>query len=144
MGAELPLDRRHIRFGVFDLDTVTGELRKHGVRVRLQDQPLKLLLFLLETPGEVCTREALIHRIWPEGTFVDYDRGLNSAATRLRQVIGYSADAPRNVDLDPDMTPVALGTSLAPSPDGTRLVVAARGSDGSVRLATRRLDQSQL
>jgi serine/threonine-protein kinase len=98
MGAKTQLDRRHIRFGVFELDTLTGELRKHGVRVRLQDQPLKLLLCLLETPGEVCTREVLIHRIWPEGTFVDYDRGLNSTATRLRQVIGDSADAPRYVE----------------------------------------------
>ncbi len=98
MGAEPQLDRRHLRFGVFELDTVSGELRKHGVRVRLQDQPLKLLLCLLESPGEVCTRDALIHRIWPEGTFVDYDRGLNSAATRLRQVIGDSADAPRYIE----------------------------------------------
>ena len=89
MGAESQLGR-HIRFGVFELDTATGELRKHGVRLRLQDQPLKLLLCLLETPGEVCPREVLIRRIWPEGTFVDYDRGLNSAATRLRQVIGDS------------------------------------------------------
>ena len=89
---------RHIRFGVFELDTATGELRKHGVRVRLQDQPLKLLLCLLETPGEVCAREALIRRIWPNGTFVDYDRGLNSAATRLRQVMGDSADTPRYVE----------------------------------------------
>src|SRR6202171_2381165 len=98
MGAEPQLNRRHLRFGVFELDTVTGELRQHGGRVRLQDQPLKLLLCLLETPGEVCTREVLIHRLWPEGTFVDYDRGLNPAATRLRQVIGDSADAPRYVE----------------------------------------------
>ena len=97
MDPEPQLDR-HIRFGVFELDTATGELRKHGVRVRLQDQPLKLLLCLLETPGEVCAREALIRRIWPDGTFVDYDRGLNSAATRLRQVMGDSADAPRYVE----------------------------------------------
>jgi serine/threonine-protein kinase len=96
MGVEL--DRRHFRFGVFELDTAAGELRKHGVRVRLQDQPLKFLLCLLETPGEICTREELIHKIWPEGTFVDYDRGLNSAATRLRQVLGDAAGAPRYIE----------------------------------------------
>ncbi len=98
MGSEPQLNGRHLRFGVFELDTTTGEVRKHGVRVRLQDQPLKFLLCLLETPGEVCTRDHLIRRIWPEGTFVDYDRGLNSAATRLRQVLGDTADAPRYVE----------------------------------------------
>ncbi|MCC6391462.1 MAG: winged helix-turn-helix domain-containing protein [Bryobacterales bacterium] len=98
MGVEPHPDRRHFRFGVFELDTATGELRKHGVRVRLQDQPLKFLLCLLGTPGEVFTREELIYRIWPEGTFVDYDRGLNSAATRLRQVLGDTADAPRYIE----------------------------------------------
>lgn len=98
MGAEPQLDGRHLRFGVFELDTATGEVRKHGVRVRLQDQPLKFLLCLLKTPGEVCTRDHLIRRIWPEGTFVDYDRGLNSAATRLRQVLGDTADAPRYIE----------------------------------------------
>src|SRR6476619_916126 len=97
MGSEPGLDRNCVRFGVFELNPTSGELRKHGIRVRLQEQPLKLLLYLLETPGEVCTREALIQWMWPEGTFVDYDRGLNSAATRLRQAIGDSADAPRYI-----------------------------------------------
>src|SRR5215467_10768383 len=96
MGAQL--DRRSVRFGVFELDTDSGELRKHGIRVRLQDQPLKLLLCMLETPGKLCTREELIRRIWPEGTFVDYERGLNAAITRLRQVMGDSADTPRYVE----------------------------------------------
>lgn len=98
MGSQPELDRNCVRFGVFELNPASGELHKHGIRVRLQDQPLKLLLCLLETPGEICTREVLIQKIWPEGTFVDYDRGLNSAVTRLRQVIGDSADAPRYVE----------------------------------------------
>jgi len=98
MSAQPELDRRCVRFGVFELNPATGELRKHGVRVRLQDQPLKLLLCLLETPGVICSREDLIRRIWPEGTFVDYDRGLNAAVTRLRQVLGDSADTPRYVE----------------------------------------------
>src|SRR5713226_5024009 len=98
MGAQPELVRRRVRFGVFELNPAAGELRKHGVRVRLQDQPLKLLLCLLEMPGEVCTREDLIRRIWPEGTFVDYEHGLNATVTRLRQVIGDSADSPRYVE----------------------------------------------
>src|SRR5215472_16806222 len=98
MGAPPELDRRPLRFGVFELDPGSGELRKHGVRVRLQDQPLKILLSLIETPGEVRTREDLIGRIWPEGTFVDYERGLNVAITRLRQALGDSADTPRYVE----------------------------------------------
>src|SRR5712692_9307990 len=98
MGAQPELDRQRVRFGVFELDTVTGELRKHGVRVRLQDQPLKLLLCLLDTPGLICTREDLIRRIWSEGTFVDYEHGLNATVTRLRQVTGDSADTPRYVE----------------------------------------------
>ena len=98
MGAPPELDRRPLRFGVFELDRVSGELRKHGVRVRLQDQPLKLLLCLIASPGEVCAREDLIRNIWPEGTFVDYERGLNVAITRLRQVLGDSADVPRYIE----------------------------------------------
>jgi Tol biopolymer transport system component/DNA-binding winged helix-turn-helix (wHTH) protein len=96
MGAER--DRRTLHFGVFELHPASGELRKHGVRLRLQDQPFKLLLCLLETPGEIWAREDLIRRIWPEGTFVDYERGLNVAITRLRQVLGDSADTPRYVE----------------------------------------------
>src|SRR5215472_8895080 len=98
MGAAPEVDRRPVHFGVFELNPCSGELRKHGVRVRLQDQPLKLLLCLIETPGEICTREDLIRRIWPEGIFVDYERGLNVAVTRLRQVLGDSADTPRYVE----------------------------------------------
>src|SRR5260370_25763183 len=96
MGAQR--DRHSVQFGVFELDPTSGELRKHGIRIRLQDQPLKLLQCLLETPGEICTREELIRRIWPAGTFVDYERGLNVAITRLRQVLGDSAYTPRYVE----------------------------------------------
>jgi serine/threonine-protein kinase len=87
-----------VRFGAFELNTETGELRKHGTRLRLQEQPLKLLLCLLESPGAMYTREDLIRKVWPEGTFVDFDRGLNAAVTRLRQVMGDSADSPRFVE----------------------------------------------
>jgi Tol biopolymer transport system component/DNA-binding winged helix-turn-helix (wHTH) protein len=96
MGAQR--DRQSVQFGVFELDPASGELRKHGIRIRLQDQPLKLLQCLLETPGEICAREDLIRTIWPTGTFVDYERGLNVAITRLRQALGDSADTPRYVE----------------------------------------------
>ena len=66
--------------------------------MRLQEQPLKLLLRLIENPGQICSREELIRTIWPEGTFVDYERGLNVTLTRLRQVLGDSADAPRYIE----------------------------------------------
>jgi Tol biopolymer transport system component/DNA-binding winged helix-turn-helix (wHTH) protein len=228
MSAQPQLDRRCLRFGVFQLNVASGELLKHGVRLRLQDQPLKLLLCLLDTPGEICTREDLIRKIWPEGTFVDYEHGLNAAVTRLRQVMGDSADTPRYVEtvgrkgyrfiapvelipsaesvpparedtgvvapegprnliksswLWPSVALLAIAlaivaaigwwrdtrpvpqplmrlsvdlgyeittrgaspaTLLALSPDGTRLAVAVRGPDGTVRLATRRLDESQV
>src|SRR5262245_46676917 len=98
MGAQPKLDHQCVRFGVFELNTATGELRKHGVRVRLQDQPLKLLLCLLETPGAMFSREDLIRRICAEGTFVDYEHGLNAAVTRRRQVSGASADRPRYIE----------------------------------------------
>jgi DNA-binding winged helix-turn-helix (wHTH) protein len=86
------------RFGVFELNPETGELRKHGISIRLQDQPLKVLLCLLERPGFLCSRESLIRSIWNEGTFVDYEHGLNAAVTRLRQVLGDSADHPRYIE----------------------------------------------
>lgn len=87
-----------VRFGVFELDLRAGELRKHGVRTRLQDQPLLILQALLEHPGEVVTREELRSRIWPADTFVDFDHGLYSAMKRLRDALGDSADNPRFIE----------------------------------------------
>jgi Tol biopolymer transport system component/DNA-binding winged helix-turn-helix (wHTH) protein len=87
-----------VRFGVFEVDLVNSELRKHGVRVRLQDQPFQVLSALLERPGEVVSREELIRRLWADGTNVDFDRSLNAAVTRLRQALSDSADVPRYVE----------------------------------------------
>jgi TolB-like protein/DNA-binding winged helix-turn-helix (wHTH) protein len=87
-----------IRFGVFELDLRAGELRKHVVRTRLQDQPLLILQALLERPGEVVTREELRSRIWSADTFVDFDHGLYSAMKRLRDALGDSADNPRFIE----------------------------------------------
>jgi TolB-like protein/DNA-binding winged helix-turn-helix (wHTH) protein/Tfp pilus assembly protein PilF len=86
------------RFGAFELDLRTGELRKGGFRVRLQEQPLRILALLVERAGELVTREDLRQRLWSEDTFVDFDRGLNNAVRRLREALGDSADAPRFIE----------------------------------------------
>ena len=87
-----------VQFGAFQLDIAAGELRKYGMRVRLQNQPLKILEALISRPGQVFTREELVAIVWPKGTFVDFDRGLNASMTRLRQALGDSAESPRYVE----------------------------------------------
>jgi Tol biopolymer transport system component/DNA-binding winged helix-turn-helix (wHTH) protein len=87
-----------IRFGAFEVDLNAGELRKQGLRLRLQEQPFQVLSALLENPGEVVGREDLVRRLWPDGTVVDFDRGLNAAVTRLRQALSDSAETPRYVE----------------------------------------------
>jgi DNA-binding winged helix-turn-helix (wHTH) protein/Tol biopolymer transport system component len=83
-----------IRFGTFELNLQSGELRNRGQKVRLQEQPLRVLARLLERPGEIVTREELRNELWPADTFVDFDHGLNAAIKRLRDALGESADAP--------------------------------------------------
>ena len=90
-----------IRFGVFELDGRTGELRKHGVRLKIQDQPFQVLQALLERPGELVTREELQRRIWPQDTFVDFDQSLNRAINKVRDVLNDAAGAPRFVETLP-------------------------------------------
>jgi TolB-like protein/DNA-binding winged helix-turn-helix (wHTH) protein/Flp pilus assembly protein TadD len=92
---------RKARFGVFEADPRTGELRKHGVKIKLQDQPFQILALLLERPGEVVTRDELQHKLWPADTFVDFDNGLNTAIKRLRDTLGDSADSPHFVETLP-------------------------------------------
>jgi DNA-binding winged helix-turn-helix (wHTH) protein/Tol biopolymer transport system component len=87
-----------IRFGGFELDPKRGELRSRGSRVKLQDQPLQILLAVLEKPGDFVTREELRAKLWPAGTFVDFDHGLNAAVKRLRDALGDSADSPRFIE----------------------------------------------
>jgi len=86
------------RFGRFELDLRARELRKDGVRIRLQDQPFELLAMLLERPAEVLTRDELRGRLWPDGTFVDFEHGLNAAVKRLRAALGDDAEHPRFVE----------------------------------------------
>jgi TolB-like protein/DNA-binding winged helix-turn-helix (wHTH) protein len=92
---------RFYRFDTFTLDVRTGELTHAGTRTPLREQPLQLLLALLEQPGELVTREALVKRLWPAGTFVDFDRGLNKAINHLREALGDSADQPRFIETFP-------------------------------------------
>jgi cholera toxin transcriptional activator len=85
------------RFGAFELDAATGELRRNGLRVKLHTQPFELLLLLLQQPGEMLTREEISSKLWPDGTFVDYEHGVNSAINRLREALGDKASNPRFV-----------------------------------------------
>lgn len=93
--------RRIYKFGVFELRTETGELSKSGIRLRLQTRPCQVLQALLERPGELVTREELCARLWPTGTYVDFESGLNTATNRLRSALGDSADAPRYIETLP-------------------------------------------
>src|SRR5947209_11089028 len=89
---------RALRFGVFDVDLRTAELRKHGVRIRLEEQPFHILALLLECPGELVTREELRQKLWSADTFVDFDRSLNKAMSKLRLALGDSAESPRFIE----------------------------------------------
>jgi TolB-like protein/DNA-binding winged helix-turn-helix (wHTH) protein/Flp pilus assembly protein TadD len=87
-----------LRFGVFEADLRSGEVRKHGLRVRLQEQPFRVLAMLLEHPGEVVTRDELQKKLWPADTFVDFDHGLNKAINKIRDALSDSAENPRFVE----------------------------------------------
>ncbi len=83
------------RFGVFEADAATGELRRQGMRVKLNAQPFQVLLMLLKRPGELLTREEIAQELWPGGTFVDFDHSVNSAVNRIREALGDKAASPR-------------------------------------------------
>src|SRR5436189_2783626 len=86
------------KFGTFEVDLRARELRKGGIRIRLQDQPFEILAMMLDRPGQVVTREDLRKRLWPAGTFVDFEHSLNAAVKRLRAALGDDADNPRFVE----------------------------------------------
>ena len=90
-----------VRFGVFEVNLQTGEVRKSGLRVRVQQQPIKVLEILLENPGEVVTREELRSRIWPEENYGDFDQAVNVAIAKLRSAFGDSAETPRYIETLP-------------------------------------------
>jgi len=127
-----------LRFGPFEVDVRAGELRKQGVRIKLQDQPFHVLTALLRQPGEVVTREALRSQNWPADTFVDFDNSLNTAINKLREALGDSADNPRFIETLPRrgyrfIAPVtgvdgttkgtATGVSAAAPPRSRKIVV---------------------
>ena len=93
-----PQPTRRYRFGVFEADATTGELRRQGIRVKLNSQPFQVLMMLLERPGEVLTREEISSALWSSDTFVDYEHGVNSAVNRIREALGDSAGNPRFVE----------------------------------------------
>src|ERR1700722_1928468 len=92
---------KNVRFGAFEVDLPAGQLRKHGMRLKLSEQPFQILALLLASPGEVVPRELLRERLWPSDTFVDFDHGLNNAVMRLREALGYSSDHPRFIETLP-------------------------------------------
>src|SRR5499425_641513 len=92
---------RTVRFGLFEVDQRARELRKNGVKVKLQDQPFRVLVILLRHAGDVVTREELRQELWPSDTFVDFDHGLNAAVKRLRDALDDSAENPRYIETLP-------------------------------------------
>jgi len=96
-----PQAARFFHFGSFQLDLRSRELCRNGIRVRVPDQSIQVLAMLLEHPGEVVTREELHQRLWPNGTIVEFDNGINGAIKRLRQALEDSAETPRYIETLP-------------------------------------------
>jgi DNA-binding winged helix-turn-helix (wHTH) protein len=92
---------RRVRFDAFEVDMRSGEVRKHGIRLKLHGQPFQVLSLLLEHPGDLVTREELRQKLWPGETFVDFDTGLNSAVKKLRDALCDSAEEPRYIETLP-------------------------------------------
>jgi eukaryotic-like serine/threonine-protein kinase len=118
-------DRTSIRFGDFELDLQLGVLRKNGIRLRCQEQPLQVLATLAERPGELITREELRRRVWPQDTFVDFDHALNTAIKKIRAALNDDADAPRYIETVPRRGYRFVGTldrPASPPPIGQPLM----------------------
>jgi TolB-like protein/DNA-binding winged helix-turn-helix (wHTH) protein/Tfp pilus assembly protein PilF len=125
MGTSTPL-RAIFRFGAYEVDSRTGEVRKNGMHIRCQEQPIQVLIALLERPGELLTREELRQRVWPEDTFVDFDHALNTAVKKIRAALNDEADSPRYLETVPrrgyrfiapvqtEMTPARISEGLPP------------------------------
>jgi eukaryotic-like serine/threonine-protein kinase len=124
-------------FGVFEADLRAGELRKHGLKVKLQEQPFKILVLLLRRPGELVTREELRQELWPAHTFVDFDRGLNKAMTKVRTALGDSAESPRYIETL-HRRGYRFLVPVVEHHEGTHLAVASHGeaADGFEHPAT--------
>jgi DNA-binding winged helix-turn-helix (wHTH) protein len=135
------ISRGTLRFGVFEADLATGELRKNGAKVRLQEQPFQVLVALLERPGQMVSREDLRLRLWPADTFVDFDHSLNTAINKLRDALGDVAANPRFIEtlarrgyrfiapvqMESRETPAPSATSPLPSESTLELPAVHRG-----------------
>jgi TolB-like protein len=119
-----------LHFGTFELDSRAGELRKKGVRIKLQDQPFQVLITLLEHQGEIVTRQELQKKLWPADTFVDFERGLNKAINRLRAALGDSSENPRFIETLP-----RKGYRFIALPVNSRFTTNAAGESSRIRLA---------
>ena len=122
-----------VRFGPFEADLRAGELRKHGVKVRLPHQPFQVLAMLLTHPGEVVTRDQFHQHLWPADTFVDFEHGLNKAINRLREALSDSADEPRLIETLPKRGYRFI--AVIESPSGTTHGVDAPDRDENPRVA---------
>ncbi len=118
------------RFGTFELDSSTGELRKKGAKIKLQDQPLQVLIMLLNRPGEIISREEFQKKLWPSDTFVDFEHGLNKAMNRVRTALGDSSDNPRFIE-----TLSRKGYRFIASPVNANLLASAIAESPKIRLA---------
>jgi cholera toxin transcriptional activator len=118
------------RFGVFEADASSGELRKAGMRLRLQDQAFQVLMLLLARPGEVVTREEVRQKLWPSDTFVDFDHSLNTIINKIREALGDSATNPRFVETLAKrgyrfLVPVQLAASHPHGDDTKKTIVSS-------------------
>jgi DNA-binding winged helix-turn-helix (wHTH) protein len=142
-----PNNNRIARFGVFELDLSTGELRKSGVRLRLQGQPIQVLVLLLERAGDVVTRDELRQKLWASDTFVDFDHSLNTAINKVREALGDSASSPRFVEtlarrgyrfIAPVQMPVQASLEPAAAVQATASNGGGTGTDGTIPAAVQR------
>ena len=128
------------RFGEFEVDSCARELRKQGERIRLQEQPFQVLLFLIQRTGQVVSREEMRAQIWPKGTFVDFDHGLNTAIKKIRVALGDSANVPRYVETIPRrgyrfLVPIEVVTNEDCEPVESSSVVPAKSEGVGARLS---------
>ena len=115
-----PSGGKTLSFGPFKADVRTGKLRKHGIRIRLGEQPFQILTALLERPGELVSREELRRLLWPGDTFVEFDDSLNSAVKRLRDALGDAARNPRYIETLPLRGYCFIATVEEPSEEAPR------------------------
>jgi TolB-like protein/DNA-binding winged helix-turn-helix (wHTH) protein/Flp pilus assembly protein TadD len=118
-----------IRFGVFEIDPQAGELRKSGVKLKLQDQPFQVLMTLLDKPGMVVTREELRKKLWDTDTFVDFEHSLGTAINKIREALGDSAENPRFIETLPRRGYRFIAPVNEPSPHGRPFVVAGESQE---------------